>query len=76
LVGGNGPHEGNVYARNPITGIFGPVCDDAWDIRSVRTFLMNYRKSSNVHPKVYNDLMEPENKWNTIKTYHYSKTLW
>jgi len=35
LVGGNSPNEGNVYARNPNTGIFGPVCDDAWDVMGV-----------------------------------------
>jgi hypothetical protein len=36
LVGGSGPHEGNVYATNPETGIFGAVCDDYWDQPDVR----------------------------------------
>ena len=30
--------EGNVYALNPRTGIFGPVCDDGWDMNSVCGF--------------------------------------
>ena len=28
LVGGSTPGRGNVFARNPTTGIYGPVCDD------------------------------------------------
>ena len=26
---------GNVFAKNPVTGIYGPVCDDFWDINDV-----------------------------------------
>jgi len=36
LVGGSGPYEGNVYATNPETNVFGPVCDDTWDLADVR----------------------------------------
>ena len=32
LVGGSNPNEGNVYAQNPVTGIYGPVCDDGFDL--------------------------------------------
>ena len=39
--GGSPPHEGNVYALNPTTGVLGPVCDDSWDIRDVKTFIFN-----------------------------------
>ena len=35
LVGGDSPEEGNVYAKNPSTGIYGPVCDDLWDLQDV-----------------------------------------
>ena len=35
LVGGNGPQEGYVYAMNPVTKNFGPVCDDNFDIKDV-----------------------------------------
>jgi hypothetical protein len=28
LVGGSGPQEGYLYATNPVTKIYGPVCDD------------------------------------------------
>ncbi len=31
LVGGDSSLSGNVYATNPKTGIYGPVCDDFWD---------------------------------------------
>ena len=31
LVGGAGPYEGVVYATNPATNIYGPVCDDFFD---------------------------------------------
>jgi hypothetical protein len=36
LVGGSSTGSGNVFARNPTTGIYGPVCDDNWDIADVR----------------------------------------
>ena len=36
LVGGGSEHEGNVFAYNPDTGVFGPICDDTWDKLDVR----------------------------------------
>jgi|LakMenEpi03Aug12_release.lakeMendotaPanAssembly.Ray.scaffolds.fasta_scaffold969911_1 hypothetical protein len=35
LVGGTVNGTGNVYARNPTTGVYGPVCDDLWDLSDV-----------------------------------------
>ncbi len=35
LIGGTGPHEGYVYALNPVTKIYGPVCDDYFNINAV-----------------------------------------
>ena len=35
LVGGTGPQQGYVYAFNPVTKIYGPVCDDYFDIKAV-----------------------------------------
>ena len=35
LVGGSNTSSGNVYAYNPTTQKFGPVCDDNWDIADV-----------------------------------------
>jgi len=35
LVGGNLYNSGNVYATNPSTGVYGPVCDDQWSLRAV-----------------------------------------
>jgi len=35
LVGGANQLEGNVIALNPKTGVFGPVCDDGWNIQNV-----------------------------------------
>jgi hypothetical protein len=35
LVGGSTPGTGNVYAKNPATGIYGQVCDRLWDIADV-----------------------------------------
>jgi len=35
LIGGTVNGTGNVYARNPATGIYGPVCDDLWSIEDV-----------------------------------------
>jgi hypothetical protein len=29
-VNGKDPYSGNVFARNPLTQIYGPVCDDGW----------------------------------------------
>ena len=36
LVGGSGPNEGYLYATNPVTKIYGPVCDDAFSTNGVR----------------------------------------
>ena len=35
LVGGTGPQEGYVYALNPVTKNYGPVCDDYFDEKAV-----------------------------------------
>ena len=35
LNGGSTNSEGNVFAKNPVTGIFGPVCDDGFDANAV-----------------------------------------
>ncbi len=35
LVGGTGPFEGVLYATNPTTGTYGPVCDDYFTLKSV-----------------------------------------
>jgi len=35
LVGGSEPGTGNVFARNPVTCTYGPVCDDDFDILDV-----------------------------------------
>ncbi len=35
LMGGSGDFEGNVFATNPTTGKYGPVCDDKWSIENV-----------------------------------------
>ena len=42
LVGGKGAHEGNVYAYNPSSDIFGPVCDDFWTIEDVTNATFSY----------------------------------
>jgi hypothetical protein len=39
LVGGSSDNEGNVFATNPTTGFYGPVCDDGWAIEEVRMVL-------------------------------------
>ena len=39
LVGGNSSYEGNVFALNPDTNVFGPVCDDSWNIEGVSSIL-------------------------------------
>jgi hypothetical protein len=38
LIGGASHNEGNVYAFNPSTSIFGAVCDDTWTQKNVRKF--------------------------------------
>ena len=35
LVGGDNNKKGNVFASNPATGIYGPVCDDFWSKENV-----------------------------------------
>jgi hypothetical protein len=35
LVGGTGSFEGVLYATNPATGIYGPVCDDSFTLAAV-----------------------------------------
>jgi hypothetical protein len=42
LVGGTTNGTGNVFARNPATGVYGPVCDDAWNMADVNVFYFNY----------------------------------
>jgi len=36
ISGGPSSYEGNVFALNPVTGIYGPICDDGWTITNVR----------------------------------------
>lgn len=36
LVGGIDVNEGNVFATNSATGIYGPVCDDNWNYNAVK----------------------------------------
>jgi len=36
LKGGKTSNEGDVYARNPTTGIYGPVCSNNWIAENVR----------------------------------------
>ncbi len=51
LRGGPGPWAGTVYARNPTSGIDGPVCDDLWGIEDVRAntlvFAVYFQKCNN-----------------------------
>jgi hypothetical protein len=35
LVDGPNSYSGNVFARNPVTGVVGPVCDDGWSWEDV-----------------------------------------
>ena len=42
LVGANGYSQGNVYAKNLETGVFGPVCDDAWNLEGVKSYVVLY----------------------------------
>jgi hypothetical protein len=48
LVGEAGYGSGNVFARNPATGIYGPVCDDFWDTNDVSKFLWHKIKCESV----------------------------
>ena len=38
LVGGTGPYEGYLYATNPVTNIYGPVCDDYFNTNAVSPY--------------------------------------
>jgi hypothetical protein len=44
LVGGSSSNEGNVFATNPTTGYYGPVCDDFWAIEEVRILFFTFIK--------------------------------
>ena len=35
IVDGPNDYSGNVYAKNPTTGVIGPVCDNAWSTLAV-----------------------------------------
>jgi hypothetical protein len=40
LVGGSNPMEGNVFATNPRTNVYGPICAKAyWSTNTVDLFL-------------------------------------
>ncbi len=47
LIGGTSNGTGNVFARNPTTGIYGPVCDDFWEIADVITLDILYHFNFN-----------------------------
>ncbi len=39
LVGGSNPNEGNVFATNPRTNVYGPICAKAyWSTNTVGEF--------------------------------------
>ena len=38
------PNEGNVYAKNPVTGTYGPVCDDGFDEHAVSLNTVAWRR--------------------------------
>ena len=38
LVGGSGPFEGYLYATNPVTKTYGPVCDDYFTLGAVSIY--------------------------------------
>ena len=42
LVGGTGPQVGYVYALNPVTKNYGPVCDDYFDEKAVSLVINSY----------------------------------
>ena len=48
LVGGGNTYTGNVFALNPRTGIYGPVCHNSWDNRDVRIAKL-YSKADELH---------------------------
>jgi hypothetical protein len=35
LLDGTKTGSGNVFAKNPVTGYYGPVCDDYWTLADV-----------------------------------------
>jgi hypothetical protein len=43
LVGGPTSNSGHVFARNPRTGYYGPVCDDSFGDADVRLFKFNQK---------------------------------
>jgi hypothetical protein len=52
LIGGDNYMSGNVFAKNPSTGTYGPVCDTYWSMKEVSTqfalcFALLYIKLSN-----------------------------
>lgn len=42
LVGGSSPNEGNVFALNPATNHYGPVCDDLTTDATVSAMFGNF----------------------------------
>ena len=41
-MNGTSAEEGSVYGFNPTTQVFGPVCDDNWDINDASFFFTFY----------------------------------
>ena len=46
----DGPNNfsGNVYAKNPLTNISGPVCDDFWSLADVSPELIGNKMTANI----------------------------
>jgi len=44
LIGGDDSMSGNVFAKNPSTGIYGPVCDTYWGMEEVSTVKLGYNE--------------------------------
>jgi hypothetical protein len=65
LVGGPNSYSGNVYARNPTTGYYGPVCDDNFDISDVITYVTLL-----LSPSTYS---KEDNSSTYLFTYHLTK---
>jgi hypothetical protein len=49
LIGGNSPHEGNIIALNPVTGLRGPICDINWSIKEVKKVATKKQKIKTRH---------------------------